>query len=417
MKKLILLLVIPFAIGCTEDIIYQEVVEGGEVGIPGIPGETIVKVEDDSLTYFNIKHYGATGDGNTDDTKAIQEAINACIQAHGKLIIPAPDNFYKITNTLNIEPKAPDIQVWMHVEGWGNRNFQIVYMGPSGKPAVKIIGLKGGIIEGMRVRIAHGINNVQCFDIGTSLQANSTSAFSFVNCDAELGDGINNKGWRLGYIDAGGGADISQIVWNNCTAWGQEGKITPGQVGYENTGHNTLQLTWIGSGSVFCDRGVVATAGGSQFFFGYGASHNGTDFYISTSNQFSIYGGRFEVGKTFLQVTPASSHPSITISNSIISEYAPDNGRLIDFNRTGTLILDGVKIENANGRNHGANMIWLGGTTGQGNLHVRGGAFHSSDPFFTVETAGRWRLKVEDVGKLNANYESETYFANRTTTN
>ena len=101
----------------------------------------------------------------------------------------------------------------------------------------------------------------------------------------------------------------------------------------------------------------------------------------------------------------------------MISEYRPANGRLFDFNRTGTLILDGLKIENADFRNHDGKMIWLGGTTGQGNLHVRGGAFHcSSDPFFTMETAGRWRIKVEDVGKLNANYESDSYFSNRSRT-
>ena len=417
-KKLILLLAIPCAIGCTEEIIYQEDGEGGGTDTTVTITETVVKVKDDSLTYFNIKHYGAKGDGQADDTKAIQEAINACIKGKGKLIIPAPDNFYKITNTLNIEPPAGEIQVWMHIEGWGHRGFQIMYMGPSGKPAVKIIGLKGGVIEGMRVRIANGISNAQCFDVGTTLQANSTASFSFVNCDAELGDGVNNRGWRLGHIDGGGGADISQIVWNNCSAWGLNQRITAGQVGFENVGHNTLQLTWIGGASTFCERGIVATAGGSQYFFGYGGSHNGTDFYIATSNQFGIYGGRFEVGKTFLQVTSASSHPSITISNTMISEYRPDNGRLIDFNRTGSLILDGVKIENDNGRNHDGRMIYLGGTVGQGNIHVRGGAFHcSGDPFYTVETAGKWRIRVEDVGKLNSSYQTESYFTDRTTSN
>ncbi len=400
MKNIFLFLIIPFALACGDEIIYAE--------------QSVITADGDSLTYFNIKDFGAKGDGSTDDTKAIQDALNECIKAKGKLIIPAPPNFYKITNTLNIEPTAPENQVWIHIEGWGHHGFQIVYMGPSGKPAVKIIGLKGGIIEGMRVKIANGISDAQCFEIGTSFEANSTSAFSFVNCDAELGDGVNNRGWRLGYVDGGGGADISQIVWNNCSAWGIIGKITPGQVGFENAGHNTLQLTWLGGSSTYCEKGISATAGGSQFFFGYGGAYNGTDFHIATSNQFGIYGGRFENGKTFLSVPGASSHPSILISNCMIAEYKPANGRLIDFNRTGSLIIDGVKIENVNNRNHDANMIWLGGTTGQGNLHVRGGAFHcSADPFFTMETAGRWRVKVEDVGKLNANYESDTYFTNR----
>ena len=36
------------------------------------------------------------------------------------------------------------------------------------------------------------------FEIGTSDYSNSTGGFSFYNCAATLGNGANNKGWRLG---------------------------------------------------------------------------------------------------------------------------------------------------------------------------------------------------------------------------
>jgi polygalacturonase len=38
---------------------------------------------------FNVKDFGAIGDGVTDDTNAIQAAVNACIAKKGKLIIPS----------------------------------------------------------------------------------------------------------------------------------------------------------------------------------------------------------------------------------------------------------------------------------------------------------------------------------------
>ncbi len=397
MKKIIIAIIIPFALACGDETIFTE--------------QIITSTTGDS-TAFNVKDFGAKGDGVTDDTQSIQNALDACLKTRGKLLIPAPSNFYKITNTLNIVPIAPDKQAWIHVEGWGHHGFQIVYMGPSNKPAVKIVGLKGGIISGMRVRLGSGVANSQCFDIGTSNDASSTSGFSFINCDAELGNGVNNKGWRLGAIK-GGNEDISQILWSNSSAWGPEGSTISGQVGFEMVGSNTLQLTWTGGASTFCEKGISVTAGGSSFFYGYGGAFNGTDFYFATSNQFGIYGGRFESGKKFLEVPSASSHPSVIISNTMISEYKPQDGKLIEFNRTGSLILDGVKIENANNRNHDGKMIWLGGTTGQGNLHVRGGAFHcSADPFFTMETPGMWRINISDVGKLNGSYQSVSYFNN-----
>ena len=46
----------------------------------------------------NVKDFGAVGDGITDDTAAIQKAINNC----NKLIIPATSNGYLITSTLQL---------------------------------------------------------------------------------------------------------------------------------------------------------------------------------------------------------------------------------------------------------------------------------------------------------------------------
>jgi polygalacturonase len=50
---------------------------------------------------FNIKNFGAKGDGKTDDAVAIQKAIDACSKVGGKVIVPAPYTF--MTGPFNVK--------------------------------------------------------------------------------------------------------------------------------------------------------------------------------------------------------------------------------------------------------------------------------------------------------------------------
>ena len=52
-------------------------------------------------TYYNVKNYGAAGNGSTDDTTAIQNTINACITGGGGYVY-FPAGSYKTTSGLTI---------------------------------------------------------------------------------------------------------------------------------------------------------------------------------------------------------------------------------------------------------------------------------------------------------------------------
>ena len=68
----------------------------------------------------SVKDFGAIGDGTTDDTVAIQAAINSVSTNGGSVYIPAGD--YKVTAPLNLTNFA-NIQVTIH--GDGQRNTKI----------------------------------------------------------------------------------------------------------------------------------------------------------------------------------------------------------------------------------------------------------------------------------------------------
>lgn len=356
---------------------------------------------------FNIVDFGADGSGQTDSRAAIQAAIDAAIKAQGKLIIPAPNNFYRINSTLNIQPIAPESQAYITIEGNGKYWSQIVYMGPSNSSAVNIIGLKGGSsIQGLHVAIGDNISNTAAIEIGNTEVAGSTSAFSLRNCTANLNTGINNIGIRFGKIQGGTGNDISQIELNNVNVWGPF-RLIPGQIGILFMGNNALGFTIEAGGIVFCETAVKITSGGVISILGLGTTHNGIEYHLAHSTQLSITGGRYELSKQFMVVEQSANFPGVSVSGVLLSEFKPENGKLIDFRAPGGLILDNLKIESS--VDYGPGMITLGTNAG-GSLFVRGGAFNASDPFITQ---GAWRVKVDNVVKMNRDYQSVGFFNNK----
>ena len=114
------------------------------------------KVIQISPDVINVKNYGATGDGSTDDTTAVQAALNAGVVG-GKLVV-FPAGVYVITDELDVAIDALLEQV--HIEAQGNAilkfaptsnknllhitlsNSQNHYLESAGAPRISIKGLK-----------------------------------------------------------------------------------------------------------------------------------------------------------------------------------------------------------------------------------------------------------------------------------
>jgi Pectate lyase superfamily protein len=407
MKKLIFLLILFSA--CGDDVTTEEITQIEQIITTG------------NSSGFSVKDFGATGDGATDDTQAFQDAINAAIKVGGgEVIIPTPGKFYNIKNTINIAPATGSV-CYVNINGFGIRNSQILYTGPSNKAVFKVLGLKSSVISGVKVWIQPGISGVVVWDIDTTPQAESTNLVTFKNCSSLLGNGVNNVGWRLGHI-SGGGADISSYQWENCAADGNqgEGSVVSGQIGWLLEGRNTLQNTWFGGFGAFLDKvysnlsqkGTGATyenGNGSVFFYGLGGSHNNVDFEIAAEQVYYISGGRWEVGKKFLVVPEGVEDPVITVSGVEVNDYDPADGNLIHMGRPGTLTLDGCRMYGKGGGNF-TNMITLGGDRSMGKLLVRGGSYASPKPFYKI-IKGTWQINIQSVGQLEGPYTTG-YFSN-----
>lgn len=152
-----------------------------------------------------------------------------------------------------------------------------------------------------------------------------------------------------------------------------------------------------------------------MYFFGFGGSQNKVDYKFNHSNTVVMIGNRWESGKQHIVTDGRASHMSITEIGSTVADYMPDNGRLYELRQPGTLILDGLKIEKRReiGRpDFGSEMIYME-SSGMGSLHVRGGAFHASFPFYTLKNPGTWSISVQGVGKMDANYNSTTQYPNK----
>ena len=77
---------------------------------------------------FSVRDFGAKGDGTTDDTAAIQAAINAAITGNnGEVYFPAPANCYKTTSQLLIDMSGVTVRLKsrLHLVGDGSGSSRI----------------------------------------------------------------------------------------------------------------------------------------------------------------------------------------------------------------------------------------------------------------------------------------------------
>jgi hypothetical protein len=88
---------------------------------PAGTGAVATNVQAKLRQYVSVKDFGAVGDGTTNDTAAIQAAIDACLASGSALYVPSGS--YKLTSQVNVAlyTGVPGRGLIIYGEGWGSR--------------------------------------------------------------------------------------------------------------------------------------------------------------------------------------------------------------------------------------------------------------------------------------------------------
>lgn len=117
--------------------------------VSGVTSAIQTQLNNINLRYFNVKAYGAVGNGSTNDQAAIQSAIDAAEVSGG--VVYFPDGNYKIDSQITCTER--DVKFWGSGKSIITSTFatgDILYVSPTGTPAND--GTQNHGIQGLEIR-------------------------------------------------------------------------------------------------------------------------------------------------------------------------------------------------------------------------------------------------------------------------
>lgn len=369
--------------------------------------------------FFNVKDYGAVGNGTTDDTAEFQACFDAAIAVGGTVIIPPPGSglYYRLTDTVTLEP-ASGSEFRMNILATLPNNG-IIYVGAGDKPVFKTWGWRQSSVQGMHVKsslAAGSSDNTVVWDIDANSTYSTSSHLLFQNCRVNFdGTGENHVAFRVGHSATT--QDLSHFTWQNVTVGGKTNLGTDGHKGYVIEGNNALSMTWLGGWSLKLAKhitnvptaGAASTYGGGSFFLsGQGGGYNALEIESKRKHgPIVVYGGRFENATQILSVDHTGDltlASEVSIRDTLVSECTADTL----FSATGSvsLTLDNVAVEAIGARAaYGSGLVTVGGSGTYGTVAIRGGHYEATDPIHTV-SSGTWDVSYSGVKAVNSSVKA-----------
>ena len=243
---------------------------GGASFLLGAPGAARAEGPAASPAQLNVREFGATGDGKTDDTKAIQRALDAAGEARGTVFV-GPGVYLCADLLMRPNTALVGVPTWDYHGGSGT---VLRLVDGSAKCLINIAGAWGATIDGLSfdgARMGKGVHGIfldkpdygkreDCFRIercqvvrftgdGVSLAHAWCFSVRHSMLGYNRGDGLRLRGWDAFISDnwfsgnegAGFGAhdeNASVTLTANRIEWnGKENILVTGGDGYQITGN------------------------------------------------------------------------------------------------------------------------------------------------------------------------------------
>lgn len=217
-----------------------------------------------NTAFFNVKNYGAVGDGSHDDTSAIQSCINAALAtAKGTSTVYFPAGTYKITATLVCSSATGTAGgKGVYLLGDGHEASQI-FKNSSFGPAVTFNGNGGPAGNNTQFGGMENITVNGNASTGGLVQTNSAQQMLFKGCSFI---GSNDVAWDFNTMQD---SYFLQCTFNNC------GSLTKRVIEIYGSVNGTSNMLWFDQirvetflkGALYIYRGAGATGGGNNGFF------------------------------------------------------------------------------------------------------------------------------------------------------
>lgn len=322
--------------------------------------------------FYNVKTYGAVGDGSHNDTSAIQAAINAALSSPlGSGTVYFPAGVYKITSTLNCTSATGGSGGYGVILRGDGHNASQIFKNSSFGMACAWNGNGGPAGNNTQFGGMVDISVNGNASTGGLIQTNSAQQMFFRGCSFI---GSNDVAWDLNTMQD---SYFSQITFNN------NGSTSLPVVNIYGGAYGTSNMLWFDqirietflNGAIWIKRGSGATGGGNNGFFFTQCKFENYPTVYGDICVFDSYTQQLNMAQIFIsfgQYASGYSTPVNGITYGDGSTGAGDNQVSIRdvFMNTGPTSNIGNAVVNINGNGHLSGPILLDNIFGDANMNT-----------------------------------------------